>query len=50
MFDYYVGYLHNVVALGHLILCNHGNVLYRIVKLYGWNEQYGKCMYIISGF
>ena len=29
---------HNVVALGNLILCNHGNVLYRIVKPF-WLES-----------
>ena len=33
-----------------VILCNHGNVLNLITKLYGWNEHYGKFSYIISGF
>ena len=50
VFDCYVGYRHNVLGLGNLILCYHGDVLYRIVKLYGWIEQYGKCSYIISWF
>ena len=49
VFYYYVGYRHNVVALSNCILCNNGNVLERILKLYGWNEQYGEPSYIISG-
>ena len=46
--SYHVGYRHNVVAPGNLTLCNHGNVLFCIVKHYVLNKQYGKRSYIIS--